>query len=86
VKNNLTNEWRVLGESESKSQNAAIKDVAGEQEGDFAAVPTRSWQPIRVERVTVTRRVTTYVGDEDVASEAQADEEATDADEDAAAA
>ena len=78
VQNPVTAEWRVLGQSEAGNQRAAIKEVAQEAEGIFAAIPTRSWHPVKIEKV-VQERVS-YAeftpGDEQPVEEAPVEETA----------
>jgi hypothetical protein len=44
-------EWHTVGEAEAVSANAAIRShLNGASEGgEFVAVPSRSWAPVKVE-------------------------------------
>ncbi len=45
--------WEEAGTSEKAGADQAIRDVAGETEGTYIAVPLRSWKPrtVKVENV-----------------------------------
>jgi N-dimethylarginine dimethylaminohydrolase len=50
--------WVVVGRSDAKSTQAAIRDIATNllegKSGLFAAVPARSWKPVQVQSVQTT--------------------------------
>ena len=55
-KNPVTNEWRNLGEFEGANQSVAINAAGGGNDGEeFFAMPSRSYHPVKFERVEVTR-------------------------------
>ena len=49
--------WRLLGTYTARTAISAIRDylaTAGKNSGLYVAVPTRSWQPVKVTAQTVT--------------------------------
>jgi len=72
TKNIVTNEWRLTGTSQASNRDSAVRDVAGDQEGVFAAVPTRSWHPVVIEKTVIT--TTRLVSGEQPSQEEQSEE------------
>ncbi len=49
------NQWQVLGSEKAVSAKAAIAALlknADQKDGEFIAVPARSWQPVTVKKET----------------------------------
>ena len=49
-------QWEYLGHKDARSSTSAIRDFLdrSSQEGDFFAVPARSWRPVTVKVETKT--------------------------------
>lgn len=61
--------WSEKGRKAASSPTAAIREVAGENEGSYVAVPVRSWHPLRL-KVKTEKRV--VLSDEPELREAKA--------------